>query len=155
MSELALPPPHGLARWLRAIPAAGAWFFALATLLPLTMMLYSLWPPGSTEHSHIFSSEIEGVSYRGFGMEYQGTAGLALAAAQAAAVVAGLVLSALPGALARRSGHAILVGWGCLWLGNAISFAVIDESMRGLWLGVAAAIAPFFACTVSWAVRRW
>lgn len=140
---------------LWAIPAVATWLFALSTLGALAMMLLALWPPGSTGTAHIFSTDIEGITYRGFLIAYQGTPGLLLVGGQAAAVVAGLVLSALPGTPLRRVGSAVLVGWGCLWLGNAIYFTWIDAYFRSVWLAIALAIAAFLACTIAWSARRW
>jgi hypothetical protein len=129
---------------LHRVAFVSAWAFAVATLATLLIVGWAHWPgTGTTAH----------VLYGGFGLEYSGVGGTVLIIVEVLVVGSAIVLSILPGRRMRLVGHALLVVWVGIWLGNAINHARVDGGfVKILLVGL---LAFFFLCTVVRAGHGW
>ncbi len=128
---------------------AGAWFFAVGSLITLVVLIASGWPGA---HATMASTTTGGKTYNAIGLTYPGAIGAVWLWSQACIVFAAIVLSVLPGNRLRRIGHVILVAWSALWFANAVWLPALD----GAWVVASVLGALFgslFLCTLIRATR--
>jgi hypothetical protein len=135
-------PPVTLPRVLYRAAAVCAWFFALATLATLIFVAWAHWPGEGSEGYIMFG---------GLGLTYPGVAGTVLIVIEAVVLAAAIALSVVPRRRVRLIGHALLVAWVGLWLGNAVNNARLDPGFLKVML--VPLLALFCLCTVVRAVH--
>lgn len=146
--------------WLPGYATAGAWFFAIGSMIPLLWLAVEGHGPG--ESSKVFATTVDGVSHSVWGLTYAGMPGTALLWMELLAVAAATIVTALPVSLPlispqsalrlRRIGHGWLTGWASLWMLGTMHLASIDP---GFWTLQATFITALFGCTVYRAIRDW
>ena len=158
--ERAIRPTHtstaSLARWRERAPRCligGAWFFIVFSLLHLVWVVAAKWgdPAGLTTlyQTSVMTAAGE-ETHRALGLAYDGVPGLLLALVQAGAVGAAAVFSTSANRRRRRIGHAILVAWAGLWMGDMLHLASIDH--HPVSFAQATLMTGLFACTLYRAV---
>lgn len=132
---------------------AGAWVFAIGSLVTLIFIVWARWP-GTDSVSHIMGVTVDGKTVAGLGFRYSGIPGTVLAIGEALCVAAAIVMSILPGKnRIRRIGHVMLVAWSGLWLVNGVNAARLDGGI--LWMLLVALLVLLFVCTLFRAARGW
>jgi len=129
---------------------AGAWFFAIGSLIALVVFIALGWPGA---HATMASTTTGGKTYNAIGLTYPGAIGAVWLWSQVFIVLTAIVLSVLPSSRLCRIGHVILLAWSALWLANAVWLPALD----GAWvvasiLGVL--FGSLFLCTLIRASRR-
>jgi hypothetical protein len=114
----------------------------VSTLVTLGVVTWLRWPGTGSSSCVMFG---------GPGLTYVGVGGTVLIILELAALASGIVLSVLPRRRTRSIGHALLVAWVALWLGNAINNARLDPGFLRVMLVPLLAI--FFLSTAVRAVH--
>lgn len=144
-----------MSRIMKAVGRAAtgaAWFFALGTLGGLLYFISQGWPGTGT--TTVASTTVGEVTYNAIGLTYTGTPGTVLLWFEMITLGAAIVASVLPVTAVRRTGHALLVLWSALWLGNG-TWLTSYGGPWWLWVGWVGTLGLFFACTVWRAARGW
>ncbi len=138
---------------------AGAWFFAIASMIPLLWLMFEGHNEG--ESSHVFGTTVGGVQHSIWGLTYSGTSGTILLCLEIIGLIAAIVMTALPKQMMvipeqrltqmRRIGHGYLTGWAGLWMLGTMHLASINP---GFWTLQSIFITAMFACTVYRAFRE-
>jgi hypothetical protein len=147
-----------LARMHR-LAIGGAWFFAIASMIPLIWLMLEGGAEGS---SRVFGVTIESVTHTVWGLTYAGFFGGLLLWMELLAVGAAMLLTILPVhtrfadpaflTRLRRIGHGYLTGWAGLWM---IGVMYLASLASGFWVLQAIFIAFLFGCTVYRAAFEW
>lgn len=152
---------HGWRDWLPRYAIGGAWFFAIASMIPLLWLMIEGQTEG--EPSRVFGATADdGVLHTVWGLTYSGALGAILLWLEFFALIAAVVMSALPGRMSvfgpelalrmRRIAHGYLAGWAGLWMLGAMHLAQFDPAF---WTLQSIFLTAMFACTVYRAWREW
>lgn len=145
--------------WLPRYAVGGAWFFAIASMIPLLWLVIEGHGEGGS--SHVFGTTAGGVLHTVWGLTYSGVFGTIVLWLELLALVAAIVITALPGQVSafapevslriRRIGHGYLTGWAGLWMLGTMFLASIDP---GFWTLQSIFLTIMFGCTVYRAVKE-
>jgi hypothetical protein len=135
------------------LAVGGAWFFIVYSLACLTwaVVMHGMGPVQSVTSLYMTTVGIE--TYRAWGLAYAGVPGLVLVSAETAALLAAATMSVMKRTRWRRLGHAALIAWAGLWLGNLVWLYGLDGELNTFVQ--ASVMAVLFGCTLWRAARGW
>jgi hypothetical protein len=140
-------------RWLHNFTVTLAWFFLLASLCPLAVMLVTTKGWVGSETATIFQTTTNDRTFTAWGLQYHGVLGSLVLWMQFLGVGLALWMSTLSHVLLRRAALMVILAWALLMLGNAWWLRIVA---RWDMLPYAAAVVSVgFICTAYLVAIRW
>lgn len=150
-------------RKLPSFAIGGAWLFALGSLIPLLMLIFSGGAGEEDTTARLVSAQSNGQVHSALGLAYAGISGAFLIGFELLVILAATAITGLPDRWRpirswsgwpnlHRIGHAVLIGWAALWTLGFMRLAVIEP---GLLTVRAIFMAMLMGCTLYRALRQW
>ena len=137
---------------LHRLAMGGAWFFAVASLIPLLWLGLGF----NAGSDWVFGATVDGQTHTAWGLTYSGFFGAMLKWFEFLGVSAAIVLTAAPRTWVphkwSRIGHGALIAWATLWTLGASHMASVSPGFFGVQAGF---LAVLLGCTAYRAWRQW